>query len=59
VAILLIFFALFALVLGGVGVGSSSVTDELTPPVVKCSKYSGPPVSAAERRRCGPPPANP
>jgi hypothetical protein len=61
-AILLIILALFGFVFAGFGSGSSSTgsaTATAPPPVVRCSSHSGPPVSAPERRRCGPPPANP
>jgi hypothetical protein len=64
-AILLILIALFGFVFAGFGSGSSSSsgsgssTTAAEPSVLKCSKRMGVKPSAQERRRCGPPPANP
>ena len=65
-AILFILIALFGFVFAGIGggssssgSGSSSSTTTVAPTVLKCSKEMGAKPSKAERRRCGPPPANP
>jgi hypothetical protein len=58
-ALLAILLLLFGFVFLGVGSSSSSTTD-LIKPTVKCSKrMSAHAPATQERRRCGPPPANP
>jgi hypothetical protein len=64
-ALLLILIALFGFVFAGFGSGSSgssgssSSSTTVAPTVLKCSKRMSVKPTAAEQRRCGPPPASP
>ena len=60
IVLLLMLFALFGFVLGGVGAGSSSSGSDSTvrKPVIKCSKHMAAKAPGVQERRCGPPPAH-